>query len=162
MLSLSEKIKKPARYIDTSQYLDMVTELVREGKEAAIPISGNSMSPFLVHERDEVMLGAVQGNLKSGDIVLYKRGSGQYVLHRIIKRKTDGFYMAGDAQDVLEGPIGRDQIVAWTKRIRRKGEWRKEKDLCSLFFAYIWVRAFWGRKYAFFVWRFFKKHLSDR
>ena len=44
---------------------------------------GDSMYPT-IQPRDLLVIEAVSGPLKVGDVPLYKRDSGQYVLHRIV------------------------------------------------------------------------------
>ena len=50
--------------------------------------------------------------MKKRDIILYKRDSGQYVLHRIVKVKDNTFTLVGDNQHELEHGIRLDQILA--------------------------------------------------
>ncbi len=91
-----------AKIVDTKAYLDMICDLLKAGETASIPVSGSSMTPFL-HNGDTVFLQAPEKPLKKGDIVLYTRPTGQYVLHRIVRRRADGsFLVAGDAQTALE------------------------------------------------------------
>ena len=44
---------------------------------------GDSMFP-IIRARDLLIIEAVREPLKIGDVPLYKRDSGQYVLHRIV------------------------------------------------------------------------------
>ena len=56
--------------------------LLLEGAELPLVISGGSMLPFLASGRDSVMLKAPDRALRRGDIVIYRRENGAYVLHR--------------------------------------------------------------------------------
>ena len=103
-------------------------------------ISGSSMSPFLIHARDSVWLKKPNRPLKVGDIVFYQRESGQYVLHRICKIKSDGYYMIGDAQTQIEGPLKREQIFAQIGKVERKGKILKPGDFWWNFFEKVWIR----------------------
>lgn len=40
--------------VDTAEYVSVLRELTEQGKEVSLLISGNSMSPFLIHERDYI------------------------------------------------------------------------------------------------------------
>ena len=42
------------RYIDTREYVSALRDLVQQGREVSLIISGSSMSPFLIHERDVI------------------------------------------------------------------------------------------------------------
>ncbi|MGN1202403.1 MAG: S24/S26 family peptidase, partial [Eubacterium sp.] len=51
---------------------------------------GDSMLPFIKQGRDVLVISRAEGRLKRYDVPLYKRDSGQYVLHRILKvREND-------------------------------------------------------------------------
>jgi hypothetical protein len=44
---------------------------------------------------------------KKYDVIFYRRENGQYVLHRIIKIKKDGYVCRGDNQTAKEYPVSR-------------------------------------------------------
>lgn len=130
--------------VDTKCYLDMVKDIVEDGKEVSILISGNSMSPFLISQRDTIVVGPVKGCLHRGDMALYLRTTGQYVMHRIHHvRKNHGqeqYYFIGDAQSKIEGPIERSQICGVITAVCRKGKWLRPGDFWWEFFRCIWIR----------------------
>ena len=68
---------------DTVAFMQKFQQLLEQGETLMLPVLGHSMSPFLVHKRDTVWLAATHGPYKKGDIILYRRGSGSYILHRI-------------------------------------------------------------------------------
>ncbi len=144
--------KKEIRCVDTKEYLDEMLFLINEGKKAVIPISGNSMRPFLIHGRDFVLLAPAAGSAARGDIVLYHRKNGQYVLHRVCKKGKRRCYMAGDAQNVLEGPISFEQIDAVAIKIKRNGKWISRFDFWNLFFRHVWSRIVKKRIYVLHLW----------
>lgn len=80
------------------------------------------------------------GPLKKGDMVFYQRVDGQYVMHRIYKVKDKEFYMVGDAQTEIEGPLCDKQIFARITKIRRKGKLIQPRDFWWWFFAKVWIR----------------------
>ena len=58
---------------------------------------GTSMMPLLVQDRDLFTLAAKTAErCKKYDVVLYKDKRGQYILHRIIKVRPDGYVIRGD------------------------------------------------------------------
>ena len=133
------------RKVDTYEYVSVLKELVEDGKEVNTLISGNSMSPFLCHERDTVCFKAPDRELRVGDIVFFQRRSGQYVLHRICRIKKDGYYVVGDAQADIEGPVSREQIFAVVTKVNRKGQWIKPGDFWWKFFEKVWPRVIFLR-----------------
>ena len=103
-------------------------------------ISGNSMSPFLVHGRDTVYLSRLGRPAKRGDVLLYKRESGAYILHRVYKVEKDSYTMVGDAQTQLEQGIRQDQIIAIMTSALRKGKLQKKGSFWWEFFEKLWIR----------------------
>ena len=136
-----ENTENKISYVDPRIYLSEIERIIQDGKEVVIPVSGGSMSPFLVGGRDYVMLEkAVIYRLKKGDIVLYQRENGQFVLHRIWKIKRKKFYMIGDGQSKAEGPVGQEKIRAVVSKIKRKGKWIEKKSFWEYFFRIVWIR----------------------
>ncbi len=134
--------------LDTRAYLDMICGLLAQGQTGiSIPVAGSSMAPFL-HHGDAVYLEPPGEALKKGDIVLYTRPGGQYVLHRIVRVNPDGsFLMLGDAQQELERIEGRDQIHGRVTAVRHRGALLTPEDMRWRFFATAWIPLRpWRRK----------------
>ena len=125
--------------VDTFEYVSVLKELVEEGREVSMLISGSSMSPFLCHGRDHVYFKAPDRPLRVGDMVFYQRQSGQYVLHRICKVKDGSYYIVGDAQTEIEGPVRREQIFALVTRVQRKGRLLGPGNFWWEFFEHVWL-----------------------
>ncbi|CVI69368.1 Peptidase S24-like protein [Clostridiales bacterium CHKCI001] len=158
------KVEMHLKYVDTMQYLTTICQILKDGKTAVIPVSGGSMMPFLVSERDFVMLSRTEGEIRKGDIVLYQRRNGQFVLHRVYKiRKKKWYYMVGDAQNVIEGPIMEGQVRAKVIKVMRNGIWISETCFWWCFFEVIWIRIIPVRKYiwkGYRLWRNMWKRLE--
>ena len=85
------------------------------------------MLPLLRQGKDSVILVKCPEQPKKRDIIFYKRPNGQFVLHRILKRATDGTYiLCGDNQTVYEKGITKEMIIASVSAVYR-GEKRIEK-----------------------------------
>ena len=155
--------------VDTEAYLKAVSALIAEGREVTVPVRGGSMNPFLVDNRDCVLLVPVPERLRRGDIVLFRRSSGQYVLHRIVavRRSRPGghepvYFMRGDAQEMTEGPVARAQVRALAARVMRQGRWLTDRDLRALFFRHLWCRRYFPRRAALAVYRLVRRSTADR
>lgn len=155
--------------VDTEEYLNAVSALIAEGREVTVPVRGGSMNPFLVDNRDCVLLVPVPERLRRGDIVLFRRSSGQYVLHRIVavRRSRPGghepvYFMRGDAQEMTEGPVARAQVRALAARVMRQGRWLTDRDLRVLFFRHLWCRRYFPRRAALAVYRLVRRITADR
>ncbi len=73
---------------------DFAGVIAKYGKYVGAP-DGRSMQPMLRSRRDAVVLVAPHFPLKKYDVILYRRASGQYVLHRVISVKN-GYVICGD------------------------------------------------------------------
>lgn len=126
--------------LDTQAYLDAVCEMLRQGeRNVSVPVTGGSMIPFL-HHGDTVFLDLPDTPLKKGDIVLYTRTSGRYILHRIRKVCRDGgFVMVGDAQQDLEYLPSREQIHARVTFARHKGRLTRPGTPRWWFYQHVWL-----------------------
>lgn len=135
--------------VPLEQLAPIMSECMTQGQEVVLTITGNSMSPFVLHRQDQVVLTVCDPvALQPGDVPLYRRRNGKYVLHRIVER-DDGvtrtrwgeekplpsqcdclqYTMLGDAQWVEEPGIEPDQIVAVaTAFIRRGKRWECASD----------------------------------
>lgn len=134
---------------DTEEYIDSLISVLQEGREVPLLVVGHSMEPFLVHERDTVLLSPVSRMLKKGDIALFKRNNGQYILHRIYKIKDNVVYFVGDNQNLcdVEGPIKIEQICAMVYSAKRHGMEIHETDFIWRFFQREWLWTIRWRPY---------------
>ena len=71
------------RKIANNVYIPVLRDLVEDGKEVSMLISGSSMNPFLIHQRDYILMKKPDRELKAGDMVFFQRRNGAYVMHRI-------------------------------------------------------------------------------
>ena len=73
-----------------------IEQVLREQGEIWRPIEGNSMMPLLDETTDIVKLVAAPPRLARYDLPLYRRPSGELVLHRIIKVRRNHYIICGD------------------------------------------------------------------
>lgn len=128
-------------------------------KIEALPlvVTGSSMVPFLVGGRDRVFLSRLSRPARVGDILLYRRGSGAYVLHRVYRVQQGSFTMVGDAQTELEPGIGEHQVIAVVSRAERKGRQLGPGDFWWEFFEKVWIRMIPFRRIAVKAYGIFRK-----
>ena len=121
-------------------FFDNIKELLEDGQSVIVPVPGYSMEPFLFPSCDKVIIKAYDGNLKPGDIPIYKRGEFIYVLHRVVKVDGEFFYAIGDKETVVEGPIPRENIIAITQKAIYNGKELTEHSFRWKFYSRIWRR----------------------
>jgi hypothetical protein len=106
--------------VKAAELFSLVAEILNNGEKAWITVTGMSMYPFLREGKDSVELSSNSyDSVKRGDIVLIKRLTGEYVMHRVMKKDKSSFYIIGDAQQWVEGPLVSHQLIATVARIRR-------------------------------------------
>lgn len=108
-------------------------------------IVGDSMMPLLRNRRDMVKVVPVKGVLKKYDLPLYKRPTGEYVLHRIIGVKKDHYIICGDNRCHKEY-VPFDWIVGVTKVIYRDDKEIPVEDPEYMKYVRKTCRKFWIRK----------------
>lgn len=115
-------------------------QMIREGITAPLTVTGNSMSPYLIHLRDTVFLSPIREKPKRGDIVLYRRDNGAYILHRVYRVEKDTWTMVGDAQTVPETGLREEQLLAVVTSAERKGRREGPGSFWWEFFRVVWIR----------------------
>ena len=100
----------------------LLEEILASGGTAEITVTGNSMYPMLKHRKSQVRLARAD-HISVGDLPLYRRDNGAYILHRIIGEEDGAFVCCGDHQWHPEQPVRRDQIIAVVTHFRRGSQW---------------------------------------
>ena len=117
-----------------------IERILDQGKDIQLKPQGYSMYPLIIPERDEAIISAAADvRLKKGDVVLYRREGSILVLHRICKIKEDGFYMVGDNQREVEGPLKREQIKGVLTGIIRNGKYISVKHPIYILSSGLWL-----------------------
>jgi len=129
--------------VKAAEIFPVVQEIFKnENSRVSIIITGNSMLPFLREGIDSVELVKPDfAKLRKLDIVLIQRKNGVYILHRLYKKKKDCFYMVGDNQVFIEGPLYPDQLIGVVDTIIRNGKRIPSRSFPLILLAGIWVFA---------------------
>lgn len=127
---MEKTYQKPIKKADNDSILSMVTPLIESGKTVKLNITGYSMYPLVTNRRDAVLLGKCE-TLKIGDVPLFKRADGTYILHRIVGKKNGAFKTLGDYETNIEYPVYPEQVIAVAK-----GFYRKSRFISCTSFGY--------------------------
>jgi hypothetical protein len=144
--------------LDSSEFLNILSERFANDIDVSLKVTGNSMSPFLCEGRDTVFLEKFKGKVTKGDIMFYKRKDGKCILHRVVRIKDDKVWFIGDAQNYTEGPLSVDCIIAECNSAVRKGVRITKKNPCWMFFRYVWINLIPLRYYFIKIYSGIKKH----
>jgi hypothetical protein len=117
-----------------------IEELLLAGQRIQISPIGYSMYPMFTGASDFAIIDPVSTSpLRRGDVVLYRRLDGPLVLHRIYKRDHLGYYLVGDGQAVLEGPLSHEQMRGKLVFFIRKGRTISVKNPVYRMAAWMWL-----------------------
>ena len=103
---------------------------------------GVSMRPMLRGGRDYFTVRAKDGQrCRRGDVVLYRRPPGEYVLHRIIKVRPDGYVILGDNCEQLEPGIRDEDVLGVLTDFVRKDRAHRVTDPGYKLYAFLWLHT---------------------
>lgn len=100
----------------------LIREVLSNGSTFTMMPKGTSMLPLIREGQDSVILSPLPDEINPGNVVLYKRDNGQFVLHRVMKVKNGFFTMCGDNQVVFEKGIMQHHMIASVTGLIRDGE----------------------------------------
>lgn len=118
---------------------------LNNGGTANLRVTGSSMWPLFLGGRDSVTLSPPRKKYKRGDILLYKRDDGSYVLHRIIAMTASDYICSGDNQAVRE-VVTDAQVVAVVNGFTRKGKYYSTQAMWYRLYKTVWINLFLLRK----------------
>lgn len=97
--------------MDLAVLMPTITEVIDAGGAFRLYPRGVSMLPLLVQGKDSVSLIKAEP-YTVGDVLLYRRKSGQFVLHRLIALHGDTLVLCGDNQHIIEYGLPRQAVLA--------------------------------------------------
>ncbi|MDO4978311.1 MAG: S24/S26 family peptidase [Eubacteriales bacterium] len=130
---------------DSNSYMNDMRDLIQSGRSISMIVSGNSMVPFLVNQRDFIYIEPLPGKIRKGDMCFFQRTDGTFIMHRVCKSsetfdQREQYWFVGDAQPVIEGPIDREQLFGIVTKVKRKGKWITKGSFWWDFFEKVWIR----------------------
>lgn len=134
-------------------------EISRTGKLIYTNV-GDSMMPLIRQNRDLLIIEKVSGRLKKYDVPLYKRDSGQYVLHRIIKVRKDDYVMCGDNRWQKEYGITNRHIIGVLTGVIRDGKTISVNDKKYRLYVHLWCDFFHVRALILKVKNYLKRRIK--
>ena len=122
--------------VSLDEMYPIICEQLQSGGKVRFKPHGTSMLPTLRQGIDEVVLVQPYKKLKKYDIAFYRRKNGQFVLHRIMGKKSDSSYIIrGDHQFQYEYGVCDEDIIAVCSGIYRNGKFISANSLTF----YLWA-----------------------
>lgn len=85
-----------------SEHPSSLAQQVLSGKPVVSLTVGDSMEPLLHDRSTRVVIRRADRPLRPGELPLYRRPNGQFIMHRIIRADADHYYTRGDNRAGLE------------------------------------------------------------
>lgn len=124
----------------TVKYMSFEDMLAQDGYLVYTNV-GTSMMPLLRQRRDVIEIRPLQGRARRYEAVLYKRG-GKYILHRILKVRSDDYVICGDHNIRREYGITDDMILGVMTRVIRDGKSIYPTDWRYRLYVHLWCDFF--------------------
>lgn len=119
------------------QLMPLIQEELDAGRSVRFSPSGISMLPMLRDGLDSVVLSPLPERLKKYDLPLYRRSSGQYVLHRVIKVGST-YTCIGDNQFCKETGLQHGEMIALVTSFYRNNKEIKTSNLGYQIYCRFW------------------------
>ena len=129
--------EKARRIVSADVLMPGLQQAVAAGGQFVLTVTGNSMCPTLYPDRDAVVLAAAEKPRK-GQILLFRRESGAYILHRVCRVQSGKLVMNGDNQGWTE-EITPEQVVAMVTGLHRNGKNYDCGSLSSRMYGWLMV-----------------------
>ncbi len=135
-------------------------EINRSGKLVYTNV-GDSMKPLIRQGKDLLIIEKADVRLKKYDVPLYRRDSGQYVLHRILKVRENDYIICGDNRWQKEYGITDRHIIGVLTAVVRNGNHAiSVSSMRYRIYVHIWCDLFPLRALALRGYYYLKKRLK--
>jgi len=115
--------------------------LARDGRLVYTNV-GDSMLPLIRQGRDILIIEPKRGRLKKYDVPLYRRDSGQYVLHRVLQVREQDYVICGDNRWSKEYGITDRHILGVLTAVVRNGKGLPVTDWRYRLYVHAWCDLF--------------------
>jgi hypothetical protein len=118
-----------------------IKDAIDAGKDVRLTVTGFSMYPLLRGGSDDVILTKAD-KIKKYDVVLFERENGEYIFHRVIKKKGSVLTIAGDNETKKEYPVLEERVIASMKAFVRSGKTHSVSALWYRLYSFVWLFIF--------------------
>ena len=130
-----------------SDLFPIIEELINMDRQVVITARGNSMRPILRDRADRLILSKPCDKVEIGDVLLYEKPDGVFVLHRVVSAEEDGTYtFMGDCQNNKDEGITPDMIRAKLVGFFRNGKEISVESHRYKNFVSFWIKSRFVRR----------------
>lgn len=140
--------------INKEQIYEEIKKLVAEGKTVSITAKGYSMNPFLMHMRDQIILGPWEDkDLRRGAVAFVRDSRGNVLIHRIVKRTGNIIILEGDGNIGQQERATISSIAGVMHSAIRNGRTYSVNGLIWRTYSWFWLLLRPMRRYPLALWR---------
>lgn len=143
-------------WLNNEAFFTEVSRMLQDGNSVTLRAKGNSMCPFIVGERDCVVLQKAEG-FSVGSVVLAYLPGNCYVLHRVYRIKGEHIMLMGDGNLHATECCRREDVAGVVVKIIRDGRVIDITSSSQLFMAALWRKLLPIRRYLLFVCRWWMR-----
>ncbi len=103
-----------------SEVTTSVAKLLTQGEALGVLTRGKSMLPLIREGKTEVLVVPVDRELTVGEMPIYVRKDGAYILHRVIGVDEDYYYIRGDNCTTIE-QVPKKDVLGVATELHRGG-----------------------------------------
>ncbi len=130
-----------------SDLFPIIEELINMDRQVVITARGNSMRPILRDRTDRLILSKPCDKVEIGDVLLYEKPDGVFVLHRVVSAEEDGTYtFMGDCQNNKDVGVTPDMIRAKLVGFFRSGKEISVESPRYKRFVSFWIKSRFVRR----------------
>lgn len=129
-----------------------IEQELRQGRAVITRTTGVSMKPLLSENRTYIVIEPLRGELCVGDIPVWRRPDGVYIVHRLVQMEGDICFTRGDNCLHAE-KVPMDRILGRVTQIRRKNRTIftvGDMDPAYRFYVRFWEKS-WGLRRRYFL-----------
>ena len=115
-------------------------------------VHGCSMYPLLIDHRDSVFIKK-KARYDKYDVILFRRGNGQLVLHRLRKIKNGKYICSGDNDRVFE-TVEPQRVIGYMAEFSRKGSIKNADSFLYKAYGRIWAFSMPTKRFLQFACRY--------
>lgn len=139
---------------DQATVMEEIRELISSGHSVTILAKGYSMNPFIIHNRDSVVLSPwTDSDIRKGRIALVRMPGGRYVLHRIVHRDGNRLVLMGDGNLKGTEQAYAENVIGLMTALTRNGKTYSCDSLKWRAGSWIWERLRPVRRWPLGLWR---------
>jgi len=139
-------------------FLPQVVDLIKEGHTVTITARGNSMMPFIWHNRDKLVFSSFT-QIHKGDVVLAEIKQGVFVCHRIVNISDNTVRLRGDGNvyGIEKCSIGSVHALL-TAVVRNGRTYNLQSSRIWHVYSWLWTRLLPIRRYLLAAYRLIVMH----